>query len=45
MAINTDNDLDVKLAVYMERLDAYIESQTNLNQSLCDSLASVSNIL
>ena len=29
------NDLDVKLAVYMERLDSYIESQTRLNDTLC----------
>ena len=26
---------DVKLAVYMERLDSYIESQTALNKILC----------
>jgi hypothetical protein len=26
---------DVKLAVYMERLDSYIESQTKLNDTLC----------
>ena len=36
MAINTDNDLTVKLAVYMERLDSYIESQTRLNESICN---------
>ena len=29
------NDLDVKLAVYMERLDSYIESQTRLTETLC----------
>lgn len=29
------DDLDVKLAVYMERLDSYIESQTKLNDTLC----------
>ena len=29
------NDLDIKLAVYMERLDSYIESQTKLNDTLC----------
>ena len=27
-------DLDVKLAVYMERLDSYIESQTKLNKQM-----------
>ena len=26
---------DVKLAIYMERLDSYIESQTALNKTLC----------
>ena len=36
MANNTDNDLTVKLAVYMERLDSYIESQTRLNESICN---------
>ena len=36
MATNTDNDLTVKLAVYMERLDSYIESQTRLNESICN---------
>ena len=33
MAAN--NDLNVKLAVYMERLDNYIETQANLNANLC----------
>ena len=36
MATNTDNDLTIKLAVYMERLDSYIESQTRLNESICN---------
>ena len=35
MSTNLVNDLDVKLAVYMERLDSYIESQTKLNNTLC----------
>ena len=35
MSTNLANDLDVKLAVYMERLDSYIESQTKLNNTLC----------
>jgi len=35
MATYTDNDLNVKLAVYMERLDSYIESQTRLNELIC----------
>ena len=31
--------IDVKLAVYTERLDRYIESQTQLNETLSLSLA------
>ena len=34
----TDTELDVKLAVYMERLDSYIESQTKLNEQMCSKL-------
>ena len=34
---------EINLAVYMERLDAYIESQTALNNTLCESLARVLN--
>ena len=30
----TETKTEVQLAVYMERLDRYIESQTNLNESL-----------
>ena len=33
-----NNDTKINLAVYMERLDAYIESQTALNNNLCTSL-------
>ena len=35
---DTQKALDVKLAVYMERLDSYIESQTKLNEQLCSKL-------
>jgi len=35
MATRPDTELDVKLAVYMERLDSYIESQTRLNEAIC----------
>ena len=35
MPTSIDNDLNVKLAVYMERLDSYIESQTRLTETLC----------
>ena len=34
---------EINLAVYMERLDAYIESQTALNNTLCESLERVQN--
>ena len=45
MATPTSEDLDVKLAVYMERLDSYIDSQTKLNEQLCSKLESLdSNI-
>ena len=45
MATPTSDDLDVKLAVYMERLDSYIDSQTKLNEQLCSKLESLdSNI-
>ena len=36
MVVNAPTD--VNLAVYMERLDSYIESQTALNTSLCQRL-------
>jgi hypothetical protein len=35
MPTHTDTELTVKLAVYMERLDSYIESQTRLNEAIC----------
>ena len=35
MASSTDDGLTVKLAVYMERLDSYIESQTRLTEAIC----------
>ena len=45
MATPTSDDLDVKLAVYMERLDSYIDSQNKLNEQLCSKLESLdSNI-
>ena len=31
----------IKLAVYMERLDSYIQSQTNLNTTLCKRLEAI----
>ena len=32
---------DTNLAVYMERLDSYIESQTALNKTLCKRLEAI----
>jgi len=37
MATNTE----VNLAIYMERLDAYIETQSQLNATLCERLESL----
>ena len=34
---------EINLAVYMERLDAYIASQTALNNTLCEGLENVQN--
>ena len=45
MSTNMANDLDVKLAVYMERLDSYIESQTRLNETLCARFEEISDEL
>ena len=41
-----DNDeLEVKVAVYMERLDTYIETSTELNRTLVNGLERVNNEL
>ena len=40
-----DEDLEVKVAVYMERLDAYIETSTELNRTLVTGLERVNNEL
>ena len=45
MSTNMANELDVKLAVYMERLDSYIESQTRLNETLCTRFEEISDEL
>ena len=39
--VNKVSTSDINLAVYMERLDAYIASQTALNNTLCEGLAKV----
>ena len=36
---------EINLAVYMERLDSYIETQSTLNNTLCASLAKVNEEL
>ena len=38
MSTNLDDDVAVKLAIYMERLDNYIQSQAALNESICRNL-------
>tara|TARA_R100000306_G_C4310490_1_gene109920 strand:- start:296 stop:607 length:312 start_codon:yes stop_codon:yes gene_type:complete len=38
-------DTDVNLAIYMERLDTYIQSQTVLNNSLCENLERINEEL
>tara|TARA_R110000824_G_scaffold225115_1_gene412757 strand:- start:104 stop:397 length:294 start_codon:yes stop_codon:yes gene_type:complete len=38
-------EVDVKVAVYMERLDTYIETSTELNRTLTQGLARVNDEL
>jgi len=38
MSTSIDEDVSIKLAIYMERLDNYIQSQTALNASICRNL-------
>jgi len=45
MAQGTKIDTEINLAVYMERLDAYIENQNVLNQTLGSSIDSINNSL
>ena len=40
-----DDKLDVKVAVYMERLDTYIETSTELNRTLVAGLERVNDEL
>ena len=37
------DDLNVKLAVYMERLDNYIETHSILTENICSKLDSMDN--
>ena len=41
MAVKTDDESNIQLAVYMERLDSYIESQTALNRTLSKRLEAI----
>ena len=41
MPTRNDNDFNVQLAVYMERLDTYIASQTQLNETICERLEKI----
>ena len=45
MAQGTKIDTEINLAVYMERLDAYIENQNVLNQTLGSCIDSINNSL
>ena len=38
-------ETEVNLAVYMERLDSYIETQSQLNQTLCTRLEALDSEL
>ena len=42
---NKQKALSIDLAVYMERLDTYIATQSTLNETLCKSLDKVNNEL
>ena len=37
------NSTEINLAVYMERLDAYIESQTTLNNNIVERLEQINS--
>ena len=37
---DTTDQISIDLAVYMERLDTYIATQSQLNETLCNRLAS-----
>ena len=45
MVQGTKTNTEVNLAIYMERLDTYIENQNILNQTLGSSIDSVNNSL
>ena len=41
MTTNSDDEMSINLAVYMERLDNYIASQTAINESISNTLDSL----
>jgi len=45
MTQGTKTNTEINLAVYMERLDTYIENQNTLNQTLGSSIDRVNNSL
>jgi hypothetical protein len=45
MVQGTKTNTEINLAVYMERLDTYIENQNTLNQTLGSSIDRVNNSL
>ena len=45
MPVLNDASIEVNLAVYTERLDSYIESQTRLNETLCARFEEISDEL
>jgi len=42
---NNSRTTEINLAVYMERLDTYIQGQTALNNSLCENLERINDEL
>ena len=45
MPVLNDASIEVNLAVYTERLDRYIEGQTQLNAPICNSLEKLNDEL
>ena len=45
MPVLNDASIEVNLAVYTERLDRYIEGQTQLNATICNSLEKLNDEL
>ena len=41
--VQSQQDVGVTLAVYMERLDTYISTQSELNRTICSTLEALDN--